>query len=96
MNGVIRTRKDGGCSLCRASEENVGKKRCCHVLDNAAISVRHERGINFIDLSGKIDDKQIAFSVKATEKTIKNYIASLSDGLTQKEKEEILSIVREV
>lgn len=96
MNGVIRTRKDGGCSLCRASEENVGKKRCCHVLDNAAISVRHERGINFIDLSGEIDDQKVAFSVKASEKTIKNYIASLSDCLTQKEKEEILSIVREV
>lgn len=94
--GVIRTRRDGGCSLCRASEQNVGKRRCCHILDNAAINVRHERGINFIDLSGEIDDKEVSFSMKATEKTIKNYIASLSNGLTKEEKEEILAIVRDV
>jgi hypothetical protein len=94
--GVIRTRRDGGCSLCRASEQNVGKRRCCHILDNAAINVRHERGINFIDLSGEIDDKEVSFSMKASEKTIKNYIASLSNGLTKEEKEEILAIVRDV
>ena len=94
--GVIRTRRDGSCSLCRASEQNVGKRRCCHILDNAAINVRQERGINFIDLSGEIDDKEVSFSMKATEKTIKNYIVSLSNGLTKEEKEEILAIVRDV
>jgi hypothetical protein len=94
--GVIRARKDGGCSLCRASEANVGKKRCCHILDNAAIAVRHEKGVNFIDISGDVDNKEISFSMKASEKTIKNYIASLSDGLSKKEKEEILSVIRDM
>ena len=93
---MIRTRKDGGCSLCRASDENVGKKRCCHILDNAAIKVRHEKGINFIDISGNVDNNDVSFSMKATEKTIKNYIASLSDGLSKEEKDEILSVVRDM
>ena len=44
---VMRNRKDGGCSMCNASDENVGKKRCCHVLDNAAMQVRSEKGTNF-------------------------------------------------
>ena len=45
--GVIRTRKDGGCSVCRSSEENVGKKRCCHILDDAEMKIRHEREYKF-------------------------------------------------
>ena len=96
MAGVIRTRKDGGCSICYAAEKNVGKRRCCHVLDNAAIKVRHEKGINFIDLSGEVEGKETAFSMKASEKKIKDFITSLSDGLTKEEKEEILAVVRNV
>ena len=96
MGGIIRTRKDGGCSICYASDENVGKRRCCHVLDNASIKVRHESGINFIDLSGELDGEETSFSMKASEKKIKDFISSLSDGLTKEEKEEILAVVREV
>ena len=95
MKGIIRTRKDGGCSVCYASDENVGKRRCCHVLDNAAISIRHERGVNFIDLSGELDGKETSFSMKASEKKIKDFITSLSEGLTKEEKEEILAVVRD-
>ena len=46
--GVIRSRKDGGCSMCYASDQNVGKKRCCHVLDNASIKVRTEKELNLL------------------------------------------------
>lgn len=95
MNGIIRPRKDGGCSVCYASEENVGKRRCCHILDNAAISIRHEYGMNFIDLSGELDGKETSISMKASEQKIKDFITSLSEGLTKEEKEEILAIVRE-
>ena len=74
----MRTRKDGGCSLCRASDENVGKKRCCHVLDNAAIAVRQEKGINYIDITGKFDKNDAEFSIKANQEKIKSFISSLS------------------
>ena len=94
--GVIRTKKDGGCSICNASEENVGKRKCCHVLDNASIQVRREKGVNLIDISGSVDGEETSFSMKANEAKIKNYIASLSDGLTKEEKAEILAIVRDV
>ena len=94
---VIRQRADGcGCSACVAAEENVGKRRCCHVLDNADLHVRHEKGMNFIDLSGNIDENEVAFSVKASEKTIRDFITSLSDGLTSEEKAEILAAVRDI
>lgn len=94
--GVIRTRKDGGCSICYASDENVGKKKCCHVLDNASINVRHERGTNFIDISGQIDDEDTTISIKATEKKIKSYMKSLSDGLSKKEKNDLLDMLRDM
>lgn len=94
--GVIRTRKDGGCSICYASDENVGKKRCCHVLDNASINVRKERGAKFIDISGQVDDEDTTISIKASEKKIKNYISSLSKGLSKKEKSELLDILRDM
>ena len=96
MAGVVRTRKDGGCSVCYASEQNVGKRRCCHVLDNAAIKIRYEKGTNYIDLSGEMEDKNVSFSMKANEAKIKDFISALSEGLTKEEKEEILAIVRDV
>lgn len=92
---MIRTNRDGGCSLCNASDENVGKRRCRHILDNASIAVRHEKGINIIDISGDEGGKETTFSMKANETKIKNYITSLSDGLTKEEKAEILSILRD-
>ena len=92
---MMRTRKDGGCSLCRASDENVGKKRCCHVLDNAAIAVRQEKGINYIDITGKFDKNDAEFSIKANQEKIKSFISSLSTGLNKKDQEGILSVLRE-
>lgn len=93
-NGMMRTRKDGGCSICYASEENVGKKRCCHVLDNAALAVRHEKGTNFIDISGTVDKKDTALSIKASEKKIKGFISALSAGLSKKDQDDIMAILR--
>ena len=92
---MIRTRKDGGCSLCNASDENVGKKRCCHVLDNASMQVRRERGINYIDITGTVNKDDANFSIKANEAKIKNFISNLSSGLSKKEQDGILSILRE-
>lgn len=92
---VMRTNKNGGCSLCNASDANVGKRRCCHVLDNASIEVRHERGMNYIDITGKVNDNDTGFSIKADKKEIKSYISSLSSGLSKKEQEDILSVLRE-
>lgn len=88
---TMRTKKDGGCSLCNASDENVGKRRCCHVLDNASIEVRKERGTNFIDIS----DKDTTVSVKANQAKIKSFISSLSSGLNEKERNDILAVLRE-
>lgn len=36
MKKILRERKDGGVSPCSASEENVGKKKCCHIAVGAA------------------------------------------------------------
>ena len=91
---VMRTKKDGGCSLCNAADENVGKKRCCHVLDNAAMQVRQEKGTNFIDISGTVDNEKTEFSFKANQAKIKKFISSLSSGLSKKEQEGILSVLR--
>lgn len=95
MAGMMRTRKDGGCSICYASDENVGKKRCCHVLDNAALAVRHEKGMNFIDISGTVNKQDANFSIKANEEKIKGFISSLSTGLSKKQQDSILSVLRE-
>ena len=91
---MMRTRKDGGCSICTASEENVGKKNCCHILDNAAISVRHEKGINYIDITGQVDKNRAEFSIKASQAKIKSYITSLSTALSKKDQDEILAALR--
>jgi hypothetical protein len=91
---TIRQRKDGGCSICYASDENVGKRRCCHVLDGATMNVRHVKGMNFVDISGKMDDNDAQFSIKASENDIKDYISSLSKGLSKKQKDKILETMR--
>ena len=92
---VMRTRKDGGCSICYAAEENVGKRRCCHILDNAAIEVRHEKGMNFIDITGKVADKDTELSIKASTTKVKNFISNLSKGLDKKTQQNILSALRD-
>ena len=92
---MMRTCKNGGCSLCNATDENVGKRRCNHILDNASINVRKEKGTNFVDISGQIEGENSAVSIKANETKIKSFITSLSSGLNKKEQESILSILRE-
>lgn len=95
--GVIRPRKDGnGCSICHASEENVGKRRCCHMLDKAQITVRNENRSKFIDITGQVDDEDTTISIKATEKKIKDYITSLSNGLPKKDRENLLRSLRDM
>ena len=94
MTGVIRTRKDGGCSICRASEENVGKRRCNHVLDNAEIKIRKDGATKFVDISGKINNNNEKFSIKTSEEQIKKYISNLSKGLSKKQKDDILNTLR--
>ena len=93
-SGKIRTLEGGGCSLCYASDENVGKRRCKHILDGATMNVRHAKGMNFVDISGRMNDSDTQFSIKATEKDIKNYITILSKGLSKKDKETILDAMR--
>lgn len=92
---MMRTCKNGGCSLCNATDENVGKRRCNHILDNASINVRKEKGTNFVDISGQIEGENSAVSIKANETKIKSFITSLSSGLSKKEQDSILSILRE-
>lgn len=92
---MMRTRKDGGCSLCNASDENVGKRRCCHVLDNASIQVRHEKGMNYIDITGKFDKNDAEFSIKANQDKVKDFISNLSSCLSKKDQEGILSVLRD-
>lgn len=92
---MMRTRKDGGCSLCNASDDNVGKRRCCHVLDNASIQVRHEKGMNYIDITGKFDKNDAEFSIKANQDKVKDFISNLSSCLSKKDQEGILSVLRD-
>jgi intergrase/recombinase len=89
--GVMRPRKDGtGYSLCVAKEENVGKRRCVHILTDASFEVVKQDGINFINITG--EDTEL--TIKATEKKVKDYISALSNALTQTEKDEILKALR--
>jgi len=93
--GVMRTRKDGGCSICKADPKNVGKRRCNHVMDGAEIKVRKEGSTNFINISGKVDGKNTKFDIQASDEKIKSYIGNLSKGLSKKEKNNILNALRE-
>lgn len=89
---MMRTCKGGGCSLCNATDANVGKRRCNHVLDNESIEVRQEKRTNFVDISGRITGENQTLIVKAK---IKSFISSLSNGLSKKEQEDVLSALRE-
>lgn len=92
----IRRRKDGGCSICRASDENVGKRRCCHVLDGMSIAVRHEKGMNFVDISGQMKKEEVQFSAKVTEKKVKEYMISLSDALPKAKRDKIYNEIKDL
>ena len=92
--GVIRTRKDGGCSICYAEEKNVGKRKCCHILDDASIEIRKEKGTNFIDITGKYGKESVGFSIKANEKKVKEFITELQNSLTEKEQKAIIKELR--
>ena len=92
--GVIRPLKGGGCSICRASEKNVGKRRCQHILDNATMTVVKHDGLNTIDISGQVDGKNTTFSIAGAEQDIKSYISDLSKGLSKKEKQSILAVLQ--
>ena len=96
QQGVIRTLKGGGgCSICKASPQNVGKRRCQHVLDGATMTVVTHQGLKTIDISGQVDGKNTTFSIAAAEQDIKKYISNLSDGLSRKEKQSILAVLRD-
>ena len=92
----MRPLKDGGCSLCNASDENVGKRRCRHVLDTANIvSVERNDKMNWIDIDGISDGRETNLSIQANDKQIKEYIKTLSSALTKKEKETILALLQD-
>ena len=93
-SGKIRTLEGGGCSLCYASDENVGKRRCKHILDGATMDVRHVKGMNFVDISGRMNDSDTQISIKATDKDIKKYITNLSKGLSKKDHAAITDAMR--
>ena len=93
--GVVRPLKGGGCSICRAAPENVGKKRCHHVLENAAMAaVKHHDGVTTIDISGTVDGKDTKFSIKASEKEVHDYVSSLAKGLTTQQRKDVLAALR--
>lgn len=92
--GVLRTRKDGGTSICYAPDDKIGKRRCCHIMDGAEIKVKKVGSTNFINISGQVDGKDSSFDIEASEKKIKDYIGDLSKGLSKKEKKDILDVLR--
>lgn len=92
--GVLRTRKDGGTSICYAPEDKIGHRRCCHVMDDAAIKVQKSGSTNFINISGKVNGKNASFDIEASEAKIKHYISDLSNGLSKEEKQGILDVLR--
>ena len=87
--GVIRPLIDGGCSECYASDENVGKRRCRHVLTTSSpIIVEKSEKMNWINLDGKEN------SFSTNEKDIKDYMSNISTTLSKKDQETILSELR--
>ena len=93
--GVLRARKDGrGCSICHAKPENVGKRKCCHVMSGANMTIKKIDGTNFVNISGKVNGENTDISIEATEKKIKKYITNLSKGLSNKERDKILDTLR--
>lgn len=97
LAGKLRTLQGGGCSMCYASDENVGKRRCKHVLDNAAMAVRKDKGMYFVDISGEMNNQNVKVSAKQSEEKIASFAAECTSklsNLTTKEKKEILNVLR--
>ena len=95
MSGVLRNRKDGrGCSICYAKPENVGKRKCCHTMDGANMTIKKINGTNFVNIDGKINGEDAQISIEANEKKIKSYISNLSKALSNKEKNGVLEALR--
>ena len=95
--GVVRPLQGGGSSVCYSSEENVGKRRCRHILSDATtINVRKEKSTKFIDISGTDGDDETIVSIKTNETNIKKYISSLSGGLSKKERANILEALKDM
>ena len=87
--GIIRPLIDGGCSECFASDENVGKRRCRHILQTGnPIIVNKSEKMNWIDIEGKENQ------TPTSEKDVKEYFSKISTTLSKKEQEEILSELR--
>ena len=86
-SGVIRPLKEGGCSMCKASDKNVGKKKCRHIL-GSSINITEEHGIRFIDIKGEdqFTKDPVAFKVQPTEEAIINFFDTCGATLTKKEK----------
>ena len=85
-NCMLRTRKDGGVSMCRASDENVGKRRCCHILDGATFKVRQEKGMKFVDIEGNLNGEGVSFSVETSDNNIKTYENRVNDEINNLKK----------
>ncbi len=91
--GVLRNLKDGGCSICYASEENVGKKKCKHVNGgNSDVVVQNTSGFKVLDCTQMIDDEKV--SMKERKSFISNYFDSIQDLLPPEQKQELLVALR--
>ncbi len=98
--GVIRPLKNGqGCSECKALPQNVGKKKCCHTLEGATFAYRKDGSTKFIDISGNDADTDVSFSVKATDKALKDLgkaLSNLSADLTDKQRKSLKNQLRDL
>ena len=75
--GVLRARKDGkGCSICHAKPENVGKRKCCHVMSGANMTIKKIDGTNFVNISGKVNGENTE-DVNNINKYVKNTLSYL-------------------
>lgn len=92
--GVMRPLIGGGCSICYASEENVGKKKCRHTLDGLNVKGHNIKGVQVFDISGVLDGKDtVTFKVQPTTDDIRDAIKEFSNGLTKKEKNGIYDVL---
>lgn len=95
--GIIRPLKTGGCSICTASEENVGKKKCQHMLSDAIITVLPKQAgsnLRVINIDAFEDSNATNISIAATTSQIKTYISNLSNSLSDEERNSILEVLR--
>lgn len=87
--GVLRPLIGGGYSICRAEEKNVSRGKCQHTLGGYTPTVQNEDGIKTI----YIDDMPDVPNHKLRDK-IKGYVSNMSSGLNEREKQDILEVLR--